>query len=542
MKPTLLIVDDEPGIVETMKSYFSPQYDILTAYNGQEAVQKAENQPDLILLDINMPGMDGLTVCQTIRNHVTCPILFLTARVESADQIVGFQAGADDYIVKPFDLDELSARIAAHLRREQRRNSPSAVRFFGECAVDYSARTVTVRGEAVPLSRREFDILELLSLNAGQVFDRERIYETVWGIDGEGSSDTVMEHIRKIRAKLAALLWTGCNSVKSRYPLGGVSIGLDGEMTFLPSPSPEQLQLLTALDVISLLGWVLLPPAGLGLAGALFYRWKLKEPIALLLEGARRIQTHDLDFTIPAVSADELGQTCAAFEDMRLELLKTNRELWRQTEERKRLNAAFAHDLRNPITVLKGSVRLLRQDASDPQVLDRLERYTVRIEQYVEAMSSIQRLEQMPVRTAGVSWAVLRSELEETARLLAPGLEAEISAPDQGTVVIDHGIFLTAAENLIGNGARFGRRTLTISLTREGNLLSLSVADDGPGFPDQLLQSGPKPFGKLEENAEHFGMGLYTSGLLCRKHGGSLRLENRGGAAAVAVFQIFSQP
>ena len=158
------------------------------------------------------------------------------------------------------------------------------------------------------------------------------------------------------------------------------------------------------------------------------------------------------------------------------------------------------------------------------------------------AKLNVERLEQMPVRPAGVPWAVLRTELEETARLLAPGLEAEISVPGQGAVVIDHGIFLTAAENLIGNGARFGRRTLTISLTREGDLLSLSVADDGPGFPDQLLQSGPKPFGKLEENAEHFGMGLYTSGLLCRKHGGSLRLENRGGAAAVAVFQIFSQP
>ena len=203
MKPTLLIVDDERGIVDTMRAYFSPQYEILTAYSGQEAIQKAEKQPDLILLDINMPGMDGLAVCQTIRDHVSCPILFLTARIESSDQIIGFQAGADDYIVKPFDLDELAARIAAHLRREQRRISPSNLRFFGECAVDYSARTVTVHGEDVPLSRREFDILELLSLNAGQVFDRERIYETVWGIDGEGSSDTVMEHIRKIRAKLA---------------------------------------------------------------------------------------------------------------------------------------------------------------------------------------------------------------------------------------------------------------------------------------------------------------------------------------------------
>ena len=204
VKPTILIADDEAGIVDMLCAYFSPRYDVLTACSGQEAIRRAERQPDLILLDINMPGTDGLTVCQTIRDHVTCPILFLTARVESSDQIIGFQAGADDYIVKPFDLDQLAARVAAHLRREQRRNSPSAVRFFGDCAVDYSARTVTVGGESVSFSRREFDILELLSLNPGQVFDRERIYETVWGIDGEGSSDTVMEHIRKIRAKLAA--------------------------------------------------------------------------------------------------------------------------------------------------------------------------------------------------------------------------------------------------------------------------------------------------------------------------------------------------
>lgn len=204
LKETILIVDDERGIVDTMKAYFSPQYEVLTAYSGEEAIQKAEMQPDLILLDINMPRMDGLTVCQTIREHVACPILFLTARIESTDKINGFQAGADDYIVKPVDLDELAARITAHLRREQRRHTQSIVRFFGELAVDYSARTVTIHNEPVILSKREFDILELLSLNTGQVFDRERIYEAVWGIDGDGNSDTVMEHIRKIRAKLAA--------------------------------------------------------------------------------------------------------------------------------------------------------------------------------------------------------------------------------------------------------------------------------------------------------------------------------------------------
>ena len=203
MKQKLLIVDDEQGIVDTMKAYFSAQYEVLTASSGQEAIRRAEEQPDLILLDINMPGIDGLEVCETIRGYVACPILFLTARVETPDQIAGFQAGADDYIRKPFDLDELGARVAAHLRREQRRQKSSVVRFFGELAIDYTARTVTIQGNQVILSKKEFDILELLSLHAGQVFDRERIYESVWGIDGEGSSDTVMEHIRKLRAKLA---------------------------------------------------------------------------------------------------------------------------------------------------------------------------------------------------------------------------------------------------------------------------------------------------------------------------------------------------
>ncbi|MGN0364951.1 MAG: response regulator transcription factor [Suilimivivens sp.] len=202
MKQRILIVDDEQGIVDMMVSYFSRYYDVMTAYNGKEALQRLANKPDLILLDINMPEMDGLTLCQKIREFITCPILFLTARIESADKINGFRVGADDYILKPFDLDELGARVNAHLRREQRHRSNATVRFFGDLAIDYSARTITVNDEPVVLSKREFDIVELLSLNAGQVFDRERIYEAVWGIDGDGNSDTVMEHIRKIRAKL----------------------------------------------------------------------------------------------------------------------------------------------------------------------------------------------------------------------------------------------------------------------------------------------------------------------------------------------------
>lgn len=343
---------------------------------------------------------------------------------------------------------------------------------------------------------------------------------------------------------LLALLWQGCGAIAARYSNGGYIIGPGGLVERLPSPSPEEARLLELLGDIQLAGCIILPLLGLAGAGALFYRWKLKRPIALLMEGTRRIQAQDLDFSIPQPSRDELGQLCAAFETMRAQLLRTNRELWRQGEERKRLNAAFAHDLRNPVTVLKGSVTLLRQGSRDPRLLDRLERYTQRIAEYVEAMGGVQRLEQLPVRPAVIDNAILAAELAETARLLAPRLTASLSAPASGPVALDHGILLTVAENLIGNAARFGRERLEIALTREGDTLTLTVADDGPGFPPELLRDGPKPFGRLAEDPEHFGMGLYSSRLLCQKHGGELRLQNRpaGGAAAAASFRISPGP
>lgn len=206
MNNKILLVDDEKGIVTMMKSYFEMAgYQVYTAYNGKEALQKISCQPDIILLDINMPEIDGFTLCQCIREHMSCPILFLTARMETVDKIKGFGVGADDYIVKPFDLDELGARVSAHLRRENRKQEQSVLRFFGEMSIDYSKREITVNQSPVVLSKKEFDIVELLSTNNGQVFDRERIYEMVWGLEGNGNSDTIMEHIRKIRGKFGAL-------------------------------------------------------------------------------------------------------------------------------------------------------------------------------------------------------------------------------------------------------------------------------------------------------------------------------------------------
>ncbi len=392
----------------------------------------------------------------------------------------------------------------------------------------------------------------------------------------------------------AALLLIGgvfyvCGRISAQYPNGGVVITSDGVIKELPNPTEEQRLIVQAVEGVRLFLCILIPMVCLSFAGMIFYRWKLKKPITVLQAGTTRIREHDLDFTIPEVSGDELGQVCAAFETMRGELLQTNQELWRHAEERKRLNAAFSHDLRNPLTVLKGTVKLLRQGAADEHVLDRMETYVLRLEQYVEAMSSVQRLEQLPVKKTEVKLSLLRDEVEETVRLLAPGVNAEVAvgratqrmpeafgsdgralsarkaritegrSPGDGTectvesVPVDHGLFLTVAENLVGNAARYAKSRICVELAvcegerlsyykgrKNGLFLIMTVTDDGRGYPPELVQEGPKPFGRMEEDAAHFGMGLYTSRMLCQKHGGALFLENgkSGGASSIAVFQI----
>ena len=205
MASRILIVDDETNIVNLLKDYFEYNgYETITATGGLEALKKAQQQPDLILLDVNMPDCDGLSVCKSIRSFVSCPIIFLTAKIEDNDKIAGFAAGGDDYVVKPFSIDELGARVAAHLRREQRQRASGKVWFDRDFAIDYLERCVYAGGKPLSLAKKEFDIVELLSQNAGQIFDKERIYEAVWGLDSEGDNSVVAEHIRRIRLKLAA--------------------------------------------------------------------------------------------------------------------------------------------------------------------------------------------------------------------------------------------------------------------------------------------------------------------------------------------------
>ncbi|MEO2202930.1 response regulator transcription factor [Paenibacillus pabuli] len=205
----ILIVDDEADLRKLLTDYFEINgYAVLTAKDSQEALRKIEQQPDLVLLDINMPEQNGLQVCEKIRNFVSCPILFLTARIEDTDKIAGFRAGGDDYILKPFSIHELGARVEAHLRREQRIHIKSSVRFNEDLVIDYTARGVFYRHKQIPLAKKEFDIIELLSTHPNIVFEKERIYEKIWGWDTQGDSSVIAEHIRRIRSRLKE---HGCN-------------------------------------------------------------------------------------------------------------------------------------------------------------------------------------------------------------------------------------------------------------------------------------------------------------------------------------------
>lgn len=219
MKHKILIIDDEEMILTMMKKCLEAEnFLVYTANNAKKALELMSVAPDIILLDINMPEMDGLELCQFVREHISCPIIFLTARVTEQDVIKGLSVGGDDYITKPFRVDELLARILAHLRREERKNNADNLKFDEELIIDYNSRMVFLGMRQLDFSNKEFEIIRLLSQNVGIVFDRETIYERLWGYDGEGDSIVVKEHIRKIRNKMAN--YTEKNYIETVWGVG----------------------------------------------------------------------------------------------------------------------------------------------------------------------------------------------------------------------------------------------------------------------------------------------------------------------------------
>jgi two-component system alkaline phosphatase synthesis response regulator PhoP len=204
----VLIVDDEEAIVQLISyNLVKAGFEVLTASNGEEALKSAKTErPDLIILDLMLPGIDGLEVCRAIRRESDVPILMLTARGDEIDRVIGFELGADDYVTKPFSPRELSGRVKAILKRTRREvneaDSESDLISFGPLTINFSAYEVSLNGSQVDLTPTEYQILKVMSQNPGRVFSRDDLVNRVIGADFFGDVRTIDVHIRHLRSKI----------------------------------------------------------------------------------------------------------------------------------------------------------------------------------------------------------------------------------------------------------------------------------------------------------------------------------------------------
>lgn len=208
MSKKILIVDDEKNIVDILKFNLKKEgYETIEAYDGEEAVSLALSQsPDLILLDIMLPKIDGFTVCRKLRQSISTPILMLTAKEEEVDKVLGLELGADDYITKPFSPRELMARVKANLRRlvptEQASQDNMHINKYGDLTIDVDRYEIKRGEETIELTLREFELVKFLAAQQGTIFSRETLLEKVWGYEYYGDVRTVDVTVRRVREKL----------------------------------------------------------------------------------------------------------------------------------------------------------------------------------------------------------------------------------------------------------------------------------------------------------------------------------------------------
>ena len=201
----ILVVDDDTNICELLRLYLTKEgYQVTTANDGEEGLEKFNQlKPDMVLLDVMMPRMDGLEVCRRIRKLGNTPVMMLTAKGETFDKVLGLELGADDYMVKPFDTKELVARIKAVLRRFQNADAPASKELsFPGLTINIGQYTVTYMGKELEMPPKELELLYFLASHPGMVFTREQLLEQVWGYDYFGDSRTVDVHVKRLREKL----------------------------------------------------------------------------------------------------------------------------------------------------------------------------------------------------------------------------------------------------------------------------------------------------------------------------------------------------
>lgn len=285
------------------------------------------------------------------------------------------------------------------------------------------------------------------------------------------------------------------------------------------------------------------------LAAFLFYRWKLRKPFRALNRAVQKISENDLNYRLEYDGQDEFGRLCHAFERMRQELVSNNQRMWDSVEERKRLNAAFAHDLRTPITILQGHTDLLldalEEDGASARefksYVHAISNQVRRMNAYVDTMGTLQSLEDYEPCPRPIQSSALKELVSETAGLLFSRGRVEIHWDLKETeLMLDKEAFTQICENILSNAARYAREKISVSLYQEQEKLIFTVEDDGVGFSRKDLANASLAYYRGEKTeagaAPHFGLGLYICGLLAGKMGGDLSLDNgSGGGARVTV-------
>ena len=289
---------------------------------------------------------------------------------------------------------------------------------------------------------------------------------------------------------------------------------------------------------------------GIGAAAAVYYRKKLREPITQLQNGVERIQEDNLDFHIEYDGDDELGRLCCSMEKMRRELRQKHKALWESLEQRKLLNASVSHDLRTPITVLKGYLDYLEKNIPQDKLTEDMLFDTVssmqgavnRLELYVESVRDIEKIENIEIEKRSENVKLLWNELRSNVRQLAGNKEIILSNDiTVDKIQIDKGVFFRILENLLQNALRYAEKQVSINLSREKDFLTLTVKDDGKGFSAADLEKATTVFYSNDKEKQHFGIGLSVCKILCEKHGGLLYVGNQKekGACVTAKLKIF---
>ena len=289
---------------------------------------------------------------------------------------------------------------------------------------------------------------------------------------------------------------------------------------------------------------------GIGAAAAVYYRKKLRNPITQLQNGVERIQEDNLDFHIEYDGDDELGRLCCSMEKMRRELRQKHKALWESLEQRKLLNASVAHDLRTPITVLKGYLDYLEKNIPQDKLTEDMLLDTVssmqgavnRLELYVESVRDIEKIENIEIEKRSENVKLLLNELRSNVRQLAGNKEIIISNDiTVDKIQIDKGVFFRILENLLQNALRYAEKQVSINLSHKKDFLILTVKDDGKGFSAADLEKATTVFYSNDKEKQHFGIGLSVCKILCEKHGGLLYVGNQKekGACVTAKLKSF---